>query len=129
MILFYMLGIFALIFELAVMSKPHRSWEFILEQKQKAKEKIEEKTEKEKAFAVLQTLYFIWAVMGILTTQWISFLIFVIYSLTIGRMKVMSPVLTFLDAFFSFIMILWIILNGVHFKYDLWSIITNYYSL
>jgi hypothetical protein len=112
-----------------VISKPYRSWEFLLEQKQKVKEKIEEKTEKEKAFAVLQTLYFIWSVMGLLTTQWISFLIFVIYSLTIGRMKIISPVFIFLDAFLSFIMILWIILNGVHFKYDLWSIITNYYSL
>lgn len=129
-IVFYLGTIPAMIFEMTHIFSPRDWWKFINEFRRKHKEK-EEMTSLEKTYSILTMLYMVWALVGLISSQWGLFAIFLVLSFITGTvMKVIAdwakPVWIVIDGILSFAILVLILLNKFHLHYnfslqELWS--------
>ena len=109
--IFYSLTVIALIYELMVATNIVKMHSFLLSMKAYKKETA---TTSQKNWVFLNIVYMIWAFVGLFTSQWLIFVTIIVLSF-INKKYIAHR---FLDAIFTSILLLFIILNAYHFHID-----------
>jgi hypothetical protein len=118
--LFYFLAIFPLMFEMMIVGNTKKSHNFIMNMKDK---EVSDMTEKEKNFSILQFLYFVWTVIGLFTVNWPVFSLIFFLALIPQR----NIYLRLIDAFLTFLVLLFIIINYFHLNINTGEYFINYF--
>ena len=113
--IFYFFAIFALLYELLVLTDTKNASKFLIDLTNKLKIK-EDLATKEEAFSIFMLGYTIWNFIGLFSSQWVLFLILLLLSIFSFKKY---PFLLFIDALISFGLILFIILNKYHFHINI----------
>jgi hypothetical protein len=114
---FYALGILGIIWEIVCLVEVVKVHNFLLQLKvkQRSEYSLSLYTETDKSFLFLMFLYFVWAIVGLLSSQWPIFLFFILFSLIPKK----NIYYRFFDALVSFSILIFILLNHFHFKINL----------
>lgn len=111
--IFFSLAIFAIMYELIVVMNTRKVSKFITNMKHK---KGSEYNKKENVFAFLLLCYFIWGMVGLITSQWVLFLAkFIIGIITPNKYIVTR----WINAFISFLLLTFMLINKFHLHIDL----------
>ena len=118
---FYSLGLLGVLYEMYVMSNPKRVHNFITNLKGVD---VELQTTTQKAYGFFQMGYMVWAMVGMLSEQWVVFLLLLVVSVIPFRhLKAFGR---FFDAVISLCVVLFLVLNHFHFKINVtdfaWSL-------
>ncbi len=111
--LFYFFGTIALLYEAWVIMNAAKTTDYI---KDLSRKKFKDHTTEDTLFQFLEIGYLIWNLIGLFTSQWLLFLILLLMGVFIRKGL---KWITWIDAFISFLIILFIILNRYHFHIDL----------
>lgn len=114
--IFYMFIIAPILWETLVVISPRKVTNFVKDLKPMSGDSI---TPRQKTLGNYMLLYLIWNIIGLFTGQWLFFLII----LGLGFIPKNNAVLTFMNGFFSLIILIFIILNQYHFHIDFNSIL------
>lgn len=114
--IFYMFIIAPILWETLVVISPRKVTNFVKDIKPMFSNSI---TPRQKTLGNYMLLYLIWNIIGLFTGQWLFFLII----LGLGFIPKNNTVLTFMNGFFSLIILIFIILNQYHFHIDFNSIL------
>lgn len=118
--IYYLIGIFGILWELYNLYFPRKVAEFLKGIKNKPKE--QESSSIQKAYYYLMSGYMIWILVGMVTSNWFIFLtLFVLGILNLRR----SVVGTWLRAFISLVLIFFAILNNYHFHIDVFNLLMS----
>ena len=112
--LFYSFTFFAILYEMFVLSSPKQVHYFVEDIKRKTKEKLE-LNGKDYFYIFFGLIYFLWAWVGIFSSQYQLFLLLIIFGL-IPRKIVF---IRFIDAFISIIIIILIVISKYHYTIKL----------
>lgn len=118
--LFYAISIMPILWEMAGITEPKRVQSFLERLRNKKNEKPIVYTSTEKRFLQMQFLYFVWGFIGLFTNQWPLFLVLFLISLIPKR----NIVLKWLDALYSFLLIVFILLNEYHLHINFFQTVT-----
>ena len=121
--IFYLLLIIPLIVELMMITSTKRMFDFISRFKTVSKSK-ESFTINQKIFALFQVLYMFLTSIGLFSSQRLMFIILIMISLIPKK----NMYVLFLDGCFSFLLILFIILNKYHLHLDVSTIILKLFN-
>lgn len=110
--IFYFMAIFAIVFELQVLFNTRGYLEFV--ESINNKEKDKKPDFKQSTFILLSFFYLIWGFTGLMTSQWVLFLVLIILSF-IPKGK--GTILRKIDAILSFVILMFILLNKYHLHY------------
>jgi hypothetical protein len=119
-ILFYFLAIFPLMYEMMIVGNTKKSHKFIMNMKDK---KVSDMTYKEKNFSTLHFFYFIWNIIGLFTVNWPVFSLIFFLALIPQR----NIYLRLIDAFLTFLVLLFIIINYFHLNINTSEYFINYF--
>lgn len=118
--LFYFLAIFPLMYEMMIVGNIKKSHNFIMNLKDK---EVSDMTDKEKNFVILQFFYFIWTVIGLFTVNWPVFSLIFFLALIPQR----NIYLRLVDAFLTFLVLFFIIINYFHLNINTGEHFINYF--
>lgn len=118
--LFYFLTIFPLMFEMMVIADAKKYKNFF--ENIKKKESLD-MTNKEKNYVILQALYFIWNIIGLLTDSWPLFALLFFLALILKKGNIF---IVRLDAFLSFLILLFILINYFHLNINIGESLVEY---
>jgi hypothetical protein len=115
---YYFLGIAPIIWELLSLMELHKVHAFCTEYKllNKRKEKVK-MSSTQNSFTWLMTMYVVWAIAGLFSSQWFLFLLL----LSLSFIPKNSIFIRLLDSCISFVLLLFIVLNRFHFHIDTWA--------
>lgn len=102
--LFYILAIFPLIYEFIIILNIKKSHHFINNALEKG---VSEMNEKEKNFTILNFLYFIWNMIGMLSSSWLMFSLIFILALIPQK----NIYIRFLDSFLTSLILIFVLIN------------------
>jgi hypothetical protein len=119
--LFFLLGIFPMMWELSVMVDIDRSFNIVTKIRtlKKGDPQYIKILKDYSLFIILMVLYCLWTFIGLATSQWPLFLLVILISLIPKKIKW----LFWLDAMISFCILLFILLNKFHFHVDVLHLI------
>lgn len=107
---FYFFALFALMYETAYLFDTKKIDDFIERLKSKT---VEQRTIKDKRFALLKFFYSCWGIVGFLTFQWYVFVFFFLWS-NLEHCK--NKTIKVIENIGSILIIIFIILNAYHFR-------------
>jgi hypothetical protein len=122
--LFYLFGVLAIMWELHSLTnirKVHKTAISMNERMKSGTYKKEDFTSNENTLLVLMSLYFVWAIVGLFTFNWVAFL--VLLGLSLIPKKYVA--IRFLDALLSLLVLLFIVINHYHLKINLLDLIIS----
>lgn len=116
--IFYLPAFIAIMWELlyGVMSAS-KTQKFIKEMKGK---KLNEYNSSQKSLAMCMLLYFIWTLVGIISSQWIIFILIILISILIPKKIIFIRVI---DSLVTLFLLVFMLLNKFHFHIDVWQLI------
>lgn len=114
--IFYIFILFAIIWEMLTITQPTKVSDFMNKYIHMDSEKA---TAKQSKLANYMLGYAIWCLVGLVTNEWVLFLILII----LGFVPKSNPKITFINGLLSFIVLILIILNAYHFHADIISMI------
>ena len=120
-VLFYVWAIFALLLELQLMTKPKKFMDFKAKMKGV---KFDNLSDQQKAFGVLTLLYVFWVFVGLLSSQWALFLIYIVIGIPFSLFK-KSMIIKSIDGFISSCLLVFIIVNAFHLHINVYEFIIN----
>lgn len=129
-VFYYFFTVFALLYEFYVLLNPKRCLSFktnlmqTLKENKKAKEegRIEKKlTSEQISMLLLNLLYFIWVITGLMSFNWLLFLTIFIISL-IPKKHFLQYIF---DSIITISILLFALLNTFHFKIELFSYVLS----
>lgn len=120
--IFYFFGIFAIIYELMVLTSPKRLVNFIANFKKQQREKgYDSLSSFQKGYSVLALGYIVWLLGGLFTFQWPIFLFIVV----IGFIPKKHFLIVIFDSFISALLLGFAIINAYHLNIDVFKLIFN----
>lgn len=122
--LFYLFGVLAIVWELHALKNIRKVHKKALSMNERIKSgtyKKEEFTSNENTLLVLMSFYFMWAIVGLFTFNWVAFLVLLGLSLIPKK----HVVIRFLDALLSLLVLLFIVINHYHLRIDLLDVIIS----
>lgn len=125
--LFYLVGIFPIIFELMTVVQVRKVYNFNKKITEKRDNKIPltDWEEKEKTFVIYQLGYVLWVLVGLFTVNWPLFLLILILS-TLPFMK-KNIVTLWIDGLLTLSLLLLITLNSHYFNLDVFEYIKSFF--
>lgn len=111
--IFFSLAIFAIMYELMIVMNTRKVSKFITNMKHK---KGSEYNKEEKVFAFLLLCYFIWGMVGLITSQWVLFLAMFIIGIITPNKYIVTR---WINAFISFLLLTFMLINKFHLHIDL----------
>jgi len=121
--LFYALGLLGVLYEMYVISNPRRIHNFITNLKGVD---VELQTTNQKAYGFCQMGYMVWAMIGMLSEQWIVFGLLLFTSIIPFRK--LKEYGRFLDAIISLCIVLFLVLNHFHFKINATELVVGLFK-
>lgn len=118
--IFYFFSIIAIIWEIIVVTNPIRISKFIGTFNNKEMDGL---NQKQRSLSFYMLGYLIWSIIGLITSQWILFLILI----GLGLLPKKLPILAFINSLVSLCLLVFIIVNVYHLHLDLISIIKNWF--
>lgn len=117
--LFYFIAFLPILWEIMVLSNPKKVARFISILRAKSKYNLTKKnyTNAEKAFYLLNLGYIGWSIAGLLSSQWVLFLIIIL----LGFMPKKHYITIWINSLLSLAVLIFIILNAYHFHIDVYS--------
>lgn len=110
--LFYFLTSFALLFELAKLNDTKGWMDFVATKYEKGTKEHQAQS----TAGVLMLVYFIWSFIGLLTSQWLLFVLIMVLSVIGSLFK--NITWRRIDGILTIILLLAIVLNKYHFGYQ-----------
>ena len=111
--LFYLFGILAILWEFAVLTDTNKI-HYFLGNKEKNKD-----NDNYTNLSFLMLGYFLWAIVGLFSSQWILFLVLIVLSIIPTK----HIVLRWIDSLLSLLILLFILINKFHLHIDILSLL------
>lgn len=115
--LFFFFAILPIIWEACGITEPRKLFAFT-ERYKNFKGDFDDRPSNQKTYAFLTVGYTVWACLGLFTSQWVFFIVLFILAFIPKR----NWVIRWVDSVFSFIILVFAVLNAYHFKLDLTQI-------
>lgn len=119
--LFYILAIFPLIYEFIIILNIKKSHHFINNVLEKG---VFEMNEKEKNFTILNFLYFIWNMIGMLSSSWLMFSLMFILALIPQK----NIYIRFLDSFLTSLILIFVLINYFHLNINISEYFLSFFT-
>jgi hypothetical protein len=119
--LFYILAIFPLIYEFIIILNIKKSHHFINNVLEKG---VSEMNEKEKNFTILNFLYFIWNMIGMLSSSWLMFSLMFILALIPQK----NIYIRFLDSFLTSLILIFVLINYFHLNINISEYFLSFFT-
>jgi hypothetical protein len=118
---FYFFAIAAITWEAVCFLNPKKVSDFIKRTKESLSNGLSDFSMTQTAFTFLSFGYLAWTLVGLFSSQWVLFLALMLLGFIPKRFVWYRA----FDAFVSFVILLFIVLNAYHFKIDVWHWIVN----
>ncbi len=120
---FFFFGIFALLYEIMVLVRVKDANSFFSKIRSDIKTKdFNDLTDTQKTFTVLTVLYSLWVLVGLFSSQWVLFVVYLMISIIPKK----TVFVRFVDAIVSVLLLLFILINTFHLHINLFDAIVNY---
>ena len=111
--IYFSLAILAIMYELIVVMNTRKVSRFIANMHHK---KFSEYNQEQKVFSYLLLCYFIWGMIGLVTSQWVIFLAMLIIGIVTPNKYIITR---WIGAFISFLLLTFMLINKFHLHIDL----------
>lgn len=122
--IFYFLTILPLIWELSTLVNIKKYHSFAMNVKKLDGKPLEEFSGNQIAYVIFQIGYLFWVCAGFFSSQWLLFILIFVFSLISKKWILVR----WIDSLFTFILLIFIILNSYHLKIDLFQFLLNRFS-
>ncbi len=119
--IYYLFGILPIIFELFKIAQLDKVYLFLNNFKKDIKKDYSEWNFNQKTYNIFMSLYLLWVILGLFTSNWILFLFIILISLIPTKTKLMLLI----DGIVSFLILTFIIVNTFHLHIDLQQLLLN----